>query len=270
MSNGRLPVVIMLVAMLALGAFVSSTCLAALPPEPPKPEPNVPTEPPTTAPLSNITVLLIGVDSLSAAQPNLESLALIQFQSGLSQFFLLNLSPETVVAPATGSSAAQTLRNIYAWDIPYNRGAVFTETALRRVLPGTNSSYAEVDFDRASLTQTITHLDQFKFGSAAACDEKVSGEALLSRFDSLPPDAANDRLHFQGDLLQCLFMAAQKQGWDLKTLMTDLGKRFYPYPERASTVLETAPFLPSAQFNVNFTPLNPLAAAGASGPTPQP
>jgi hypothetical protein len=200
----------------------------------------------------------------------------MQFTTNVFQVFLINLSPETIVASATPSSAAQTLRVTFDWDFPYNRGAVFTEKALPRLVPGVGGVYAEVDFDRETLLKTTRQLEQFGFSSGSPpdytepCDEKLSGEALLSRFDSLPPEAANDRLHLQGDLVRCLFGAAQAQGWDIETLFNNLRGRFYSSPKRVSEALEAAPPLAKAQFISRYVPLDPLAVEPPPDMTPQP
>jgi hypothetical protein len=259
MPTSKTPVAIMALLMVAIGIAVP-LCLASAVTENPVATPIVPTVAPAPAALSTISILFIGVDSLEAQQPVLESLTIVEYQTEIPKYFLLTVSPDTQMSPATATAPSKTIGDYYAADARLPRQAWLTQSALRKIFPDLGTPYAEVDFDRKALLKTV-HL----LGSLDCMGQTQSGEAFLTLFDSLAPEAAEERLHFQGNLLQCLFVAAQKQNWSFPMLLENLGQRFFPAHDVATATAEAAPPLAQSEFSVTDTPLNPILE-----PTPQP
>jgi hypothetical protein len=249
----------MALIMVAVGIALP-LCLATFVADRHPPTPVAPTVAPAKASLSTISVLLIGVDSFIAPQPVLESLTVVKYQTKVRNFFLLTLSPDTTTGPPSSTGPAQRLRDYYAEDSRLPRQALVTQAALRKISPELGPIYAEVDFDRQTISETIGLLAPFEcMGQTRTADE------LLGLYDALAPEATEQRLHFQGNLLYCLFVAAQKQNWDFPKLMGSLGRRYYPTRDLATITLEAAPPLAQAEFTVTCVPLDPFAR-----PTPTP
>jgi hypothetical protein len=205
-------------------------------------------------------VLLIGVNSLTASQPNLESVTVVKYQTEVNKYFLIALSPDTITCPISGTEPIKRLRDYYAEDASHNRQALLTQAALEAISKQLGGIYAEVDFDRPAVLATMGLL-----GPVSCMGQTQSGDELQHGFDALPAGEAKKRLHFQGNLLQCLFMAAKGQYWDFPKLMNQLGRRFYPTRDRATVTFEAAPPLADSDVTVNYVPLNPFVTA-----TPQP
>jgi hypothetical protein len=259
MPKSKTPVIIMAFIMVAVGIALSQ-CLSLLATEKRPVTPVAPTVAPTMASLTTISVLFIGVDSCTDPNPTLESLTVVKYQTEVAKYFLLAVSPDTATGPVSATVPMKTIRSYYAEDAPLQRQALVTQAALRKISPQLGGIYAEVDFDRQTITETIGLLEPFE-----CLGQTQTGEEVLRRFDALAPDAAEERLHFQGNLLQCLFVAARKQNWSFPKLMDSLGERFYPSRDLATITLEAAPPLPQSEFTVNYLPLNPFEKA-----TPQP
>jgi hypothetical protein len=259
MPNSKTPVLIMALIMVAIGTALL-LCLSTLTTEIHPPTAPAPTLTPTADPLSTISVLFIGVDSLTGNPPTLESVTVVTYLTEVRKFFLFAVSPDTVISPATTSAPAITLRYYYDEDARLHRQAFLTRAALQKLPQKLDNIYAEVDFDRQAVIQTMGRL-----GPCECMGQAQTGQELLRRFDSLPPSAAQERLHFQADLFKCLLVAAQTQRWDFPKLINSLGRRFYDTRDRATVILEAAPPLAQSEFTIFYTPLNPMIT-----PTPQP
>lgn len=249
----------MALIMAAIGIAVP-LCLSTFAVENRPATPVAPTKVPTQASLTTISVLFIGVDALTATEPVLESLTVVKYQTEIGRFLLLALSPDTVADLSSANAPPKTIRSFFAEDARHQRQSWVTQAALQNISPELGGIYAEVDFDRQTISDTIGLLEPF-----ACIGQTQTAESLLRRFDSLAPSAKQERLQFQGDLLQCLFAAAQKQNWDFPKLMESLGRRFFPTREVATVVLEAAPLLSQSKCIVRYFPLNPFGK-----PTPKP
>jgi hypothetical protein len=258
MPNDRAPLVIMTVVMAALGLGLAIAFRSTVPPDEPPPTPT-PLQMATPAPLADVSLLVVGVDSLASPNPALDSLTVVRFHVDFAQYYLLSVSPDMLINPSSPDPDKRSLRSVYGMDAQYTRGAVFTTDVLQRATPGLGNLYPEIDFDRRALTDTLRLLGSVEFRG-----EKLDGAAWQKRFNALPPKASLERLRFQNELVQALFLAAQKQNWDLSRLMSTLGRRFYPDLTTALGVLnQTAPPLAGAEFRAAGAPLVPQAT-----PTP--
>ncbi len=229
-------------------------------PNPVPPPPPLPSPTPTQPPFTIISVLLIGTDSLSGPQPNMESVSVVKYQTEVHKYFLIGVSPDTITCPIIGTQPAKKLRDWYAEDVRHNRQSLLTQLALENISKELGGIYAEVDFDRQAVLETMRPL-----GPVSCQGQTETGPQWLNGFDALPVTAAEERLHFQGSHLQCLFMAAQHENWDFPKLMNQLARRRYPTPDRAVLTFEAAPPLPPSEIILEYTPLNPCVSA-----TPQP
>ncbi len=238
---------------LCLSRLVFNPNPIPIPPPPPSPTP-------TLAPFTTISVLLIGADSLAGPQPNLESVTVVKYQTEVHKFILIGVSPDTIICPMTSTQPAKKLRDYYAEDARRYRQSVLTQAALEEISPPLGGNYTEVDFDRLGVLETMRLL-----GPISCLGQTHTGQEWLQRFDALPVNAAEERLYFQGGLLQCLFMAAKDANWDFAKLMNQLRRRVYPTPDRATVTFEAAPPLPQSEIILNYIPLNPFVTA-----TPQP
>jgi len=213
--------------------------------------PVAPTPAPTKDGLTIISVLLIGADSLSAPQPRLESVTIIKYQTEIAVYHPIIFSPDTVISSTDGAGSSKTLQSLYADDARGQRQSALMQAALGQVSSELGGFYAEVDFDRQGVSKTISQL-----GASECLGQAQTGEELLRQYDALPPEAELERLHFQGNLVQCLFDAAKKQNWSLSQLIESLGTRFYPTPDHAAITAEAAPPLAQSEFAVIYSPLN--------------
>ena len=246
--------------MMAIGTAVP-LCLSTFVDENHSATPIVPTAAPTQSSFTTISVLLIGVNSLTATHPTLESLTVVGYQTGVKNYFLFTVSPDTCVDPASATAPEKTIRSVYADDARLQRQALVTQKALRKISSKLSNIYVDVNFDRQAITETIGLLGPFD-----CMGQTQTGEALLRQFDALAPEAPEERMRFQGSLLKCLFDAAKKQGWDFPTLMDKLGRRPYPSRDHAAYYFGFAPPLAQSEFAVIPLPLHPPL----DKPTPQP
>ncbi len=249
----------MALIMAAIGIAVPF-CLSHLAfiPHPSTPAPPTPT--PTPAPFTTISVLLIGADSLAAGQPNLESVTVVKYQTEVYKYFLIGVSPDTITCPITSTQPTKKLRDWYAEDARPKRQSVLMQAALEKMSAQLGGIYAEVDFDRPKMLATMGLL-----GPVSCMSQAQTGDQWLDRFDALPVTAAEQRLHFQGSLLRCIFLAAKTQNWDFPKLMNQLAYRFQPTSDRATLTFEAAPPLSQSEITLNYIPLDPFVT-----PTPEP
>ncbi len=209
---------------------------------------------------AQVSVLLIGVDSLASGQPRLEGCWVVTFQVGLPQYFLLGFSPATAVS-VEGDTSAQTLQDVYATDTRLGLNTKFTRDGLKSISPGLILSEYEVVFDRSMLVWTVNTLN-----GITVRGEWLSGDMLLARYDAIPPDNPMDRLTFQVDALQAILETVRAQDWSQNTWQPyfDLGQRWKPDAESLIGLTETAlPTVPQAEFYIRVAPLRPEAT-----PTP--
>ena len=239
--NQKTPVIIMALIVAAIGIAVP-LCLSHLIFNPPPPPPVPPTPTPAPPPFTTISVLLIGVDSCDVPQPNLESVTVVKYQTEVYKYFLIAVSPDTLTCPITSTQPAKKLRDFYAEDARCNRQSFLTQAALEGISSEFGGIYyAEVDFDRRAISKTMSLL-----GPVSCMGQTQTGAEWLHSFDALPVTAAEQRLHIQGSLLQCIFMAAKTQNWDFPKLMNQLGVRLYPTRDHAEATFEAAPPLPQS------------------------
>ncbi len=259
MPKSRSRVAVLALIMVALG-IAATLCARSFAAGERPATPVAPTLLPTQSNLTTISVLLIGADSLSAPQPRLESVTILKYHTEIAVYHPIMFSPDTVISSAEGGAPPKTLQSCYADDARSQRQSLLIQAALQQVSSELGGFYAEVDFDRQSVSQTISQLGTFECLGAVQ-----SGEQLLRQYDALPPEAALERLHFQGNLVQCLFDAAKKQNWSLPQLIESLGRRFYPTRDHAVVTVEAGPPLPQSEFTIIYSPLNL-----STKPTPRP
>jgi hypothetical protein len=218
-----------------------------------------PPTPAATAP-ATISILLLGVDSLTASQPQLEACWVLTFQPGVPHYYLLGFSPSVVVT-VPGLATASSLRDIYAMDRKIDRGeSYFIRDALRVISPGLERPQAEVIYDRRTLAASVDLLDGITLSG-----ERYTGQALLGRYDALPREDQAGRLTFQGDILSALTEAIRQQGFSPESLRPhfNLGQEWRPNPGWFTALAEAEHPLTGARFFINLAPL------GGSG-TPAP
>ena len=199
---------------------------------------------------AQLSVLLIGVDSLNTSQPKLEACWVVTFQPGTGQYYVLGFSPETQVN-LPGEATPQPLATIYALDHQIGRGDVFTRDALRVISPGL-SFQAEVMFDRLMLSQAIDML-----GGITLHDQWLNGQSLLALYDALPPNQPTDHLMFQQQALSAIVEAAKKQTWTPEAMAPffDLGQDWSPDQGFLLTLAQAAQPISQAEFFITYAPL---------------
>ena len=250
MPKSRSRVAILALIMVALG-LAATLCARSFAAGEHPATPVAPTPAPTKDGLTIISVLLIGADSLSAPQPRLESFTIIKYQTEVAVYHEFMFSPDTVISSTDGTGSSRTLQSFYADDARNQRQPLLIQAALRQVSSELGGFYAEVDFDRQKVLETLG-----KLGASECLGQAQTGEELLRQYDALPPEAGLERLHFQGSLVQCLFDAAKKQNWSFPQLIESLGTRFYPTRDHAVITAEAAPPLAQSEFAVIYSPLN--------------
>jgi hypothetical protein len=249
MQTDKAPLVVMALVMAALGLMLTVVFRSNTPRRPVIPTPMPSAVRPSATPVS-VAVLLVGVNSFTSPSPALEALAVIQYPLSSNDYYLIGLSPEFVADPENPDPEQRSLRSVFAVDAQLGRGAMFTEDVVRRTAPGVASLDTEIDFDRATLADTIAQLGNITFRG-----EKLDGLTWQSRFDGLPPGATESRLKFQEDLFRSLLLGAQQQQWDMTRLAIALGRTFYPDMPSVVRLLNAAPPLAGAHITVTDAPL---------------
>jgi hypothetical protein len=216
--------------------------------------------PVTPAPGQQVSILLLGVDSLAAPRPQLEAVWVVTFQYGQPQYFLVGFSPATHIN-IQSTAGAHSLRQVFDVEtsLKLERGHPFIRDALASIAPSLAASGYEVVYDRAMLAWTISNLN-----GVHVRGEWLTGESLLARHDAIPPENDADRLAFQGEALLALLESARYLSWSPDILRTyfNLGQKWQPDAETlflmAEAALET---LPEAEFYIQYAPLRLEPAA---------
>lgn len=207
---------------------------------------------PTPTPTNQISILLIGVDSLASRTPNLESCWVLTFVPDTNQFFLAGFSPMTSVQLKPGEPA-QYLKDIYATDLGLNDGdSSLTRSAVHIYSSGSPTPKAEVVFDREMLAVAIDLL-----GGVQISGTTLNGSTLLDYYDFIAPDEAQARLEFQQFALEAIVRSAQKVNWSkpaLRAFMA-LGQRWNPDQAWFLRLAEAELPLADAEFLFTVAPL---------------
>lgn len=198
----------------------------------------LPTATPVVSPTpdaSQISVVLLAVDSLNSPKPQLEACWLIIFKPDAPEYYLLGIPPTTTVTLT--NSPSKTLRDIHVIDVHHKLNDLFMRDAARTLLPGINKPQAVVTFDRAMVIQAIDLL-----GGLTLAGQHYSGEATLTAYEALPPDSS-ERLERQTAIVMGLLRAARDRGYSPVELVAllNLGQAWYPDYEALQTLARNAP-----------------------------
>jgi hypothetical protein len=180
---------------------------------------------PTSTPPPEISILLLGVDSLTSAAPRLEACWVLRFNIDEPEYYLVGFSPDTQVQLRIGSPPASLAQHFADdWQIG---GATSNHTreAVQVILPGLVPPQAEVVFDLPMLAHAVDML-----GGIALGGQHVEGATLLNVYAGLPAGDAAARLAFQHEVLFALTQAAQAQNWTGETMrpLFYLGQKWRP------------------------------------------
>lgn len=207
----------------------------------------LPTATPVVAPTpdaSQISVILLAVDSHHNPSPQLEAFWLITFKPDAPEYYLLGVPPTTTVT--LPGSPAQTLREIHLIDVNHDLNNLFMRDAARALLPGINKPRAVVTFDRAMVVQAIDLLNGLTLAG-----QHYSGEAALQTYETLPYDSSA-RLEQQTAIVLGLLRAARDQGHTPASMLAllNLGQAWYPNYEAVQALITEAPI-----FQTSASPL---------------
>jgi hypothetical protein len=236
---------------IALGKLGQTPSVATVTPAAPIAGPQTSTPLP---PGTQISILVLGVDSLVSPKPVLEGCWVITFQTDAPQYYFLGFSPATLVN-VPGATDARTLSEVYTTDRRIGRGTAFTRDALKSISPGLPTPGYEAVFDRQMLAWLVDQLNGILLRG-----EWVTGEMLLARYDAIPPDNPMDRMIFQGEALDAILKAAQQRDWSGGAWQAYLnrGQQWEPNAEAFGTLAETMlDGAPQAEFYINYAPLAP-------------
>ena len=224
MTRGHVLVIVLLAAVFLLGGVIVVFFVLPLPGAATLATPPAPTLTPlptlALTPGAQISILLVGVDSLASLKPNLETGWVLTFVPGAREFYLLGFPPTTKV-PTTDASEAPPLSAIYELDAPA-RDADFTRRALETITPGL-SIQAEIVYDRQMLARTIDDL-----GGIELRDQHMDSGTVRASYDNLDPQDETGRLAFEGDVLK----AVLHRDWTAEMLAhhLNLGQHLRPGP----------------------------------------
>jgi hypothetical protein len=207
---------------------------------------------------TQVSILLLGLDSASASRPRLEGCWVLTFQIGWPQYYLLGFSPAAQVE-VPGATNAHILEEAYNTDMQIGHGTVFTQDALKSLSPGLLLPQYEVTFDRQTLVRTVNALNNIPLR-----DEWMDGDTLLARYDAIPPGNPLEQLAFQGDALEAILKTAQQKDWSSNSWQAffDLGQQWKPSAEAFMNLAKTTlPTASQAEFHITLAPLKPQEQA---------
>jgi hypothetical protein len=215
----------------------------------------LPTATPTAFPTpdaSQIFIIVLGVDSVTAPSPQLEACWIITFKPDAPEYYLLGIPPTTTVT-LTGMPP-QTLREIHLVDVHNALQHLFMRDAARTLLPGINKPKAVVTFDRTSVIQAIDLL-----GGVTIAGQYYTGETALAAYESLPPDSA-ERMDWQSAILVNLLRAARDRELSPAGLVAllNLGQMWYPDYESVQALANGAPRFQPAEPPFDQEPFIPF------------
>lgn len=204
--------------------FCFGTAWFALGGTPTAPPPTL-TPTPTATPSTEISILLIGVDSLANPRPQMEACWILRYPRNTPPFYLTGFSPLTQVQLNPGKPP-QSLKEIYADDRYIRVGdSMFTRNAIQSILPGLTRPQGEVVYDRGMLVSAINLL-----GGIQINGQLLRGNQVLALYDFIPLEDAQARMDFQVAIVRALTEAAKQTDWSDPTLQAflSLGQQWTP------------------------------------------
>jgi len=237
-----------LLASLTLASLLLGFCITIPLLVSPRPLP-VPTRaslpPPTTTPAptaisaATVSILLLGVDSLTSYHPELESVWVISFIPGTSTYYFVGFSPDSI-AIYSPTEEPGSLRQVYELDARMARGNEFMRDALHNLVPGMELPQAEVIYDRSIFCKAIGTL-----GGITLDGRSQSGQDVLDMRDALPPDP-QIRLEFEEGVLRATLDAIRIHQWTPANVLAyfDLGQVWVPDYETVVKFSLSAPTTP--------------------------
>lgn len=251
-----------LLASLTLASLLLGFCITIPLLVSPRPLP-VPTRaslpPPTTTPAptaisaATVSILLLGVDSLTSYHPELESVWVISFIPGTSTYYFVGFSPDSI-AIYSPTEEPGSLRQVYELDTLMARGNVFTGDALHNLLTGMVPPQAEVIYDRSIFRQAID-----KLGGITLYGRSQSGQDVLDLWDALPADPPDPqiRLEFEEEILRATLAAIQIRQWTPANVLAyfNLGQVWIPSYDAIVQLSQMAPPSLNFTFTVQYAPL---------------
>lgn len=200
-------------------------------PTPANPQSSVP----TSAPIQQISFLILLVDSLDRSQPTLEGVWLVTFDRGSSSYFFMGFDRNQIV------SEDRRLVDVYAYEAAgdLNTRRDLTAYAIRKLNGGQPIQFT-VMFDRALLGEVIDAV-----GGISLNGEVLDGSTFLARHGSLTSEAETLSIDLQHDVAQALFAALKTRAWqamDIETFYNAHQNRYALPPELLIYALEALPF----------------------------
>ncbi len=238
--------------LIGFGLTAISLCIprpwpapTSLPPRLPTPTPS-----PTTAADAQIVVLLLGVDSLTSHNSQLESVWVVSFAPGTSTYFFVGVSPDSI-ATLSPTEPPGSLRRVYELDARMARGNEFMRDALHKLLPGMAPPQAEVVYDRDIFRQAIGQL-----GGLNLNGQIQSGQDILDLWDALPSDPET-RLQFEEQLLRAVLTSTHNREWTPANMLAYfyLGQIWNPSYDAIVQLSQMAPSSLNFTFTVQYAPL---------------
>lgn len=174
------------------------------------------------------TLLLVVVDSLDNARPDLQGCWMITFTPGTQQYFFVGFPPDLAVDGG--------YRLIDYFRAAHNNGDIsqFLAEGISKASTGDIAIQHPILIDRAVIRAVVDQLGGLWIG-----DELLDGEAVLQRHDAQPADDRLARLQFQKTALEALDEAIARQTWT-DVALTALLESYQRYSPDSDELLQLA------------------------------
>jgi len=250
---------LILLAVLTLAALLAGYVLSLFLTFTPDPLPistPTPLPPPTATPAptatsaATVSILLLGVDSLTSHHPELESVWVVSFIPGTSTYYYFGFSPDSL-AKISRADTPLLLREAFDLDTNMARGNWLTRDALHNLLQGMVLPQADVMYDRNIFRQAIDRL-----GGITLYGWSQSGQDVLDLWDALPADP-QIRLEFEEEILRATLAAIQIRQWTPANVLAyfNLGQVWIPSYDAIVQLSQMAPPSLNFTFTVQYAPL---------------
>ncbi|MEP7359788.1 MAG: hypothetical protein ABI847_21230, partial [Anaerolineales bacterium] len=217
------------------------------------PTPIPPTATPTSLPQSAVageqkSILIVGVDDASAAQPVFEGCWVLSYRAGLPQYYFSSFPPDSSFF-LVSVGMTQTLTQIYALDLKQELGFRLMREAIESRFPALKPQ-AEVVIDRRALADLVTQT-----GSLLIQGQSLSGPELLDNYSAQAALGTAERMSFQEMAVRALFSRLAESSW------TPAGLAIYFQQQPGSRAIQLESFAAGAPAlgtaGVNWTVYTP-------------
>jgi hypothetical protein len=227
-----------LVFGVATGRWAHSGAASTRTPVPPTPTPSAVTQPAPSG--EQKSLLIVGVDDASAAQPAFEGCWVLSFRPGIPEYYFSSFPPDSTFKLAS-LSKVQTLAEIYRLDQQQQLGFQFMRDAIESRFPALQPQ-AEVVIDRRALAALVTQA-----GGLSVDGRSLNGQQLLDTYADQASQGMPERMAFQETVVRALFSRLAERHWT---------------PEGLIPYFEQFPGSRAAQLDSFAAGAPPLAASG--------